>query len=164
MLKSNFVRIMLITGGVLILVGVLLLGLSLKNKETPDVIKVSLEDGVTQSVQFEGLGLVPGQACEYTLSLKHEEKVKCDLKLDFVETEEGTLKNFARVKVMAGDEVLYDELLATAIENDNIVLPVDFRKDKNTELKIVYYLPLEVGNEAKNTEAVFELQLTASNA
>ena len=81
-----------------------------------------------------------------------------------LETEEGTLKHYARVKILANDEVLHDELLATAFENDNIVIPIDFRKDKNTELKIVYYLPLEVGNEAKNTEAVFELQLTASNA
>jgi hypothetical protein len=27
----------------------------------------------------------------------------------------------------------------------------------------VYYMPLDVGNEAKNTEAVFKLVLTASN-
>ena len=39
----------------------------------------------------------------------------------------------------------------------------DFRENKNTELKVIYYLPLDVGNEAKNAEAIFELQLTASN-
>lgn len=164
MFKDKLTRVLLFVGGGLILVGVLMLALITTLKKEPDVIKLSLEDGVTESVQFDGLSLVPGNECGYTVVLEYEEKTKCDLKLDFVETEEGTLKNFARVKVMAGDEVLYDELLATAIENDNIVLPVDFRKDKNTELKIVYYLPFEVGNEAKNTEAVFELQLTASNA
>ena len=34
---------------------------------------------------------------------------------------------------------------------------------ENTELKIVYYLPLEVGNEAKKAEAFFELLIKASN-
>jgi len=164
MSKNRLVQVVLITGGVLIILSVLLLWVIQNNKEAPDVIKVSLEDGVTESLQFESLCLVPGQACEYTLSLKHEEKVRCDLKFDFVETEEKTLKNFARVKMIAGDEVVYDDLLAAAFENENIILPIDFRKGKNTELKIVYYLPIEVGNEAKNAEAVFELQLTASNA
>jgi hypothetical protein len=28
---------------------------------------------------------------------------------------------------------------------------------------MVYYLPVDIGNEAKNAEAVFELLLTASN-
>ena len=50
-----------------------------------------------------------------------------------------------------------------AFEKEKIVLPVDFDEGENTELKIVYYLPLDVGNEAKNAEAVFELLLTASN-
>ena len=85
-------------------------------------------------------------------------------KLDFVDTdEEKTLKKYARVKIVADGEVISDELLADAFEKEKIVLPVDFDDKKNTELKIVYYLPLDVGNEAKNAEAVFELLLTASN-
>jgi hypothetical protein len=67
------------------------------------------------------------------------------------------------VKIISGDEVICDELLAKVFEDDDIVLPVDFAEDKNTELKIVYYLPVDIGNEAKNAEAVFELLLTASN-
>ena len=38
-----------------------------------------------------------------------------------------------------------------------------FGEDKNTEFQIVYYLPIDVGNEAKNAEALFGLMLTASN-
>ena len=32
-----------------------------------------------------------------------------------------------------------------------------------TPFEIVYYLPIDVGNEAKNAVAVFELHLTAYN-
>ena len=67
------------------------------------------------------------------------------------------------MKIVANGEVISDELLADAFEKEKIVLPVDFDEGENTELKIVYYLPLDVGNEAKNAEAVFELLLTASN-
>ena len=47
-------------------------------------------------------------------------------------------------------------------EDEKITLSVDFAAEKNAELKIVYYLPLDVGNEAKNAEGMFELQFTAS--
>ena len=30
-------------------------------------------------------------------------------------------------------------------------------------MKIVYYMPIEIGNEAKNAEAIFDLLLTATN-
>ena len=73
------------------------------------------------------------------------------------------MKNYARVKIFANGEVVSDEQLADAFENEKIILPVDFDEGKNTELKIVYYLPLEVGNEAKKAEAFFELLLKASN-
>jgi dihydroneopterin aldolase len=87
-----------------------------------------------------------------------------DVSLVFVDKDKDmTLKHYARVKIMLGEEVVCDELLADVFENDDIVLDVDLTEKKSTELKIVYYLPIEIGNEAKNAEAVFELQLTASN-
>ena len=65
--------------------------------------------------------------------------------------------------MIANGNVVCDELLADAIEDDNIVFPVDFEANDKNEIKIVYYLPLDVGNEAKKAEAQFELILTASN-
>jgi hypothetical protein len=156
-------RIVLIVGSVFILVGVSLLGWILTDDTEEGVIEVELKDGKTQTIEFENLSLVPGEECEYTIKLEKAGADKCDLNLNFVETEEKTLKNFAHVKIISGDEVICDELLAKVLEDDDIVLPVDFAEDKNTELKIVYYLPVDIGNEAKNAEAVFELLLTASN-
>ncbi len=161
--KSKLMRIILIAGSVLIIVGVSLMGWMLATEDERSVIEVQLENGKTQSVEFENLSLVPGEECEYTIKLEKSRADKYDLNLDFVEIEEKTLKNYARVKIIANGEVVCDELLATVFENEDIVLPVDFGEDKNTELKIVYYLPIEIGNEAKKAEAIFELLLTASN-
>ena len=162
--KSKLMRIILIAGRVLIIVGVSLMGWMLATEDERGVIEVKLEDGKIESLAFEDLTLVPGEECEYIIKLEKSGASKYDLELDFVDTdEEKTLKNYARVKILANGEVVSDELLADAFENEKIILPVDFDEGKNTELKIVYYLPLEVGNEAKKAEAFFELLLKASN-
>ena len=164
MLKSETTRIILIVGSLLILVGVLLMGLMLAKEDERGLITIKLEEGKTESLAFENLALVPGEECEYVVKLEKAGASKYDLELDFVDTDdEKTLKNYARVKILANGEAICDELLADAFEKEKIVLPVDFDEGKNTELKIVYYLPFEVGNEAKKAEAVFELQLKASN-
>ncbi len=161
--KSKLMRIILIAGSVLIIVGVSLMGWMLATEDERSVIEIQLEEGKTKSVEFENLSLVPGEECEYTVKLEKSGADEYDLKLDFVETEEKSLKNYARVKILANGALVCDELLAAVFENEDIVLPVDFSEGKNTELKFVYYLPLDVGNEAKNAEAIFELLLTASN-
>lgn len=162
--KNKIMRIILIFGSMLVIMGVSLMGWMLATEDERGVIEVRLEDGKTESLAFESLMLVPGEAYEYVVKLEKFGASNYNLELDFVDTnKEKTLKNYARVKIMAGGEVICDELLADAFEKEKIVLPVDFDEEKNTDLKIVYYLPIEVGNEAKKAEAVFELLLKASN-
>ena len=161
--KIKLMRILMIVGSVLILAGVLVMWGAMATEDEQNVIEVELENEETQAIEFEGLGLVPGGECEYTIKLENSNVDKYDLTLDFVEIEEKTLKNYARVKIVANGEVISDELLADAFEKEKIILPVDFDEGMNTEIKVVYYLPLDVGNEAKNAEAIFELLLTASN-
>ena len=152
----------LIAISVLIIVGVALLIWTLATDDDRNNIEVSLFDEETETIKFESLCLLPGDSCEYTVRLKSDNTKKYELKLDFTETEERTLKNYARVRIIAHDEIVYDELLKEAFEDEGIILHVNFKENKNTELKFIYYLPTHVGNEAKNAEAIFELQLTAT--
>lgn len=163
MTRSLFMRIVLIVSSALIIVGCSLMGWMMATEDERNAMEVKLSDGATETIEFEALGLIPGEQCEYTVVLKSDNADKYDLTLDFVETEEKTLKNFAKVKILAGDTVVCDELLANVFEGEDIVLSVDFESKENTELTIVYYMPIEVGNEAKNAEACFNLVLTASN-
>jgi hypothetical protein len=152
----------LVAGRVLIVVGVFLIGWMLTTKDEKDAIKIKLENGKTDSLTFEYLTLVPGEECEYVIQFEKTSASKCTLELDFVDTdEEKTLKNYARVKMLANGEVICDELLADAFEQEKMTLSVDFDKGENTKLKVIYYLPIDVGNEAKRAEAVFELLITA---
>ena len=162
MLRSNFMRILLVAGSVLILIGVILMTWMLLTEDDRNVIVVNI-DGKIPAIKFESLKLIPGGECEYTITLKGDNAKEYEFFIDFAESEEKTLKHFARVKIISNNEVVYDELLADAFESEALKLPVDFNIDLNTELKIVYYMPLEVGNEAKNAEAKFELLLKAIN-
>ena len=161
--KSKLMRIILITGSLLIIIGVSLMTWMLATEDDRTVIRVSLDDGESKPIKFDALSLVPGDECEYSVKLVEGSSDEYDLKFDFVETGDGALKNYARVKIIVQGNVVYDDLLANSLENENISLPIDFDEGKNTEFQIVYYLPIDVGNEAKNAEALFGLLLTASN-
>ena len=164
MLRGSIARIMMIIMSVLMLTGTSLATWMLVTEDDRSDIEINLSDEKTETIRFENLSLVPGESCEYIVALKGDKATQYDLTLDFVDTcEEMTLKNFARVKIMFGEDVVCDELLAEIFDNDDLVLNINLSVEKNTELKLVYYLPIEVGNEAKNAEAVFELLLTASN-
>ena len=163
MQKSKLMQIILIVGSILIIVGVSLMTWMLATEDDRNVIRVQIDEGESKPVKFEALTMVPGDECEYSVKLVKGGTNKFDLKFDFVETGDGTLKNYARVKIIVRDNVVYDDVLVNTLENKNILLSVDFGEDKNTEFQIVYYLPIDVGNEAKNAEALFGLMLTASN-
>ena len=164
MLNNKIRRALLVMSSLLVLIGILMTGWIHIKKKDKDVIKVQLSNGKTEVVSFDALSLLPGGSCEYTIKLKNDGFPEYDVTLDFVDVdEEKTLKNYAYVKIIANGTVVCDELLAKVFERDNIVLHVNDDKGINTELTVVYYLPLEVGNEAKNAEAVFEVLLTASN-
>lgn len=163
MIKSNFMRIMMIASSLLIIVGVGLMYHEVTHPSDEEVINVHIEEGSIETIEFAQLSLVPGATADYLVRIKSEMAEHCELVMSFKETGESPLKNFAYVRIISGNNVLYDDLLATAFEEEQIVFNVDFDKNHNTELTVEYYMPIEIGNEAKNAEAFFELHISASN-
>lgn len=164
MTNSKFIRIALIVLSAMILIGVALTVYMLSTANNRNIIKVNIENGKTQAVEFKDLCLLPGEECGYIISFGSGAADKYDVELVFHETEgEKTLKDHAYVRIEANGEVICDQLLATLFENSHITLPIDLTGDEKNDVKIVYYLPEEVGNEVQNAEATFELLITASN-
>ena len=163
MARSKIMRIVLVVASALILIGVVLMTWMLVSNENDNVIDVKLKKDQISVIEFENLCLIPGQKYEYTATLKSDRRSECVLLLDFVELEDKTLKNFAYAKIEINGEELCDMLLSEIFESDDLTANVDFSDKKSIELKIVYYLPEEVGNEAQEAEAIFNLNLTTSN-
>ena len=68
-----------------------------------------MDKGDRKPVKFEALSLVPGEEYEYEVKLVRGGADQFDLQFDFVETDEGTLKEYARVKILVGDDVVYSK-------------------------------------------------------
>ena len=160
---NKHIQILAIVGSVLIIFGISLMCWILLTEEERNVIEIQLDYNKTETIEFADLSLVPGESCEYTVKLGKFGADRYDLSIDFVEKDDKTLKDFVRVKLYADGELVSDELLRDAFENEDIVLPVNYATKQNTELTIVYYLPLDVGNAAKHASTDFELRLKASN-
>lgn len=161
-IKKKIINIALIAMSVLILVGaVLTICFSTSDKH---VIDVTVEADKTKSAHFEELCLRPGESCEYTLSLSGKYTKEYRITLCFEDQNpELTLKDHAYVRMEMGDEVLCDARLSEVLERDSIELDIDFTDGEKHEIKIVYYMTEDVGNEAQNAEADFKLLVTATD-
>ena len=162
-MTKTITRVLMALSSIIIVIGVILMYQTIQASDDPDVIVVYIKRGQTETIEFADLALVPGSQSDYEIKLKGTSNREADVILKFVKKGGERLEDFAYVKIISGDEVLYDELLATAFKSDGVTLPVNFPQHSNTDLRIVYYLPETVGNEIKNAEALFELQITASN-
>ena len=163
--KQLFKQILLIALSVLIILGLGLIVWVLVTENSRNEIRVYLEEGETELVEFEDLTFVPSDSFEYTVKLKGKNAKKYDLDLEFIKTADddaNTLMDYVYVRVISGNQIICDDLMVNVCDRSSIVLPVNFKEDKNTELTIQYYFPVNVGNEAKNAEAGFALKLTAS--
>lgn len=160
--KKKATDIALIVMCVMALVGVALTAYFLSAAK--NVIKVEIEPDKTQAVEFEHLGLHPGESCEYILRLSSEYSEEYRLELKFKDrAPELTLKDYACVRIERDGETVCDEVLATAFELDCITLGIDFSHGAKNEITIVFYMPEEIGNEAQDAEADFELLITATD-
>lgn len=132
-----------------------------KNGNTDQNINVEIENGETEVVEFEKLGLVPGDKTEYTLIITTKDTIAQTIQLNFYETQDSPLKDFVRVKILIEDEEVYDGLLGDAMDGDAIDTDTSITAGGECRVTIVYYMPEEVGNEAEGAEAWFKLYITA---
>ena len=163
MTKNTFMRISMIASSTLILVGVALtvyISVVFSNRR---VINVDINPDEIHTVEFKDLLLVPGKEEEYILSLKSDIKEKYDAHILFNEIADGDLKKFAYVKIELNGSVIREDSLASLLESDTITLSIDPKKSPAKQIKITYYLPAEVGNEAQESTSDFELLITVSN-
>lgn len=164
MTKRRFMQILLTAACLLILVGAVLGVWVTSTDGERNVIDVRLRRGETETLRFEELSLIPGGSSEYVVALSRGGANSYRLNIAFKEIgSNNKLGSFARMRVEVNGEEICDQLLGTLIKSEGLSLPVDFAKSSEVELRFVCYLPLEIGNEAQNATADFEILLSASN-
>ena len=137
---------------------------SLHNVFAPATIEIDLDDGGKESIHFENLELVPGGSTEYTVTLKSELDGKYKISLEFKdENTDMKLKKYVYVRAEYEGKTVCDELLADVLDGDAVTFDFEMNANEDSELKITYYMPETVGNEAENAEAKFELIINYTN-
>ena len=162
MKRDLIMQVGIIVIAVLIMCGVVLTLLMMNDDVRGDVLDIGL-DGNISPIEFGGLKMVPGDSVEYKMCFTGKAAEEYNVNLSFTDADpDGTLKNFIRVKILSGQTAIYDELLVDAMNGDGINVNVNFKAKENTELKLIYYMPLEVGNEAKLATSDFRLNITST--
>lgn len=128
-----------------------------------DVIQVDLDKG-EQTVKLEALTLRPGEECDYTLELQSSLDDAVELEITFTDGDPSqTLGRYVRVRMEQDDAVLFDLLLDDAFSQEAQELTLRTAKNGKTRVRLVFYLPEDVGNEAQNAEASPTLCIKARN-
>ena len=73
------------------------------------------------------------------------------------------MSDYVTVRILDDeDNVIYEELLKKALEDDNITIECSMKNNKKENYQIVYYMDSSVGNEAKNLELTLDLIISVS--
>lgn len=161
MTKRALINIVISAFSVMMIVGAVIVNYVAEHNK--NVIKVEITDGETESVEFESLSLAPGESCEYTLIMKTEATGEGTLTFEFSDLAPAkTLKEYACVHLISDGETVYDGKLADALSGGVIETAIDVSGGEQ-KVTVRYYIPEEIGNEAMNAEASFELLITVHN-
>lgn len=160
-MKNSSINILIVS---MILFALMAIMLSVFLEEAHDDFKetVTVNDaGVTEeTLNVRGLSLVPGQEQDYEIGLRCKASGKYFISFEFVEKVDGGMKEFVYLTINSGDTSVYSGELAALIDTD-VYIGFDGYLDADDPLtiQITYSMPIDIGNEARNTFADFDIHL-----
>lgn len=160
-MKNSSINILIVA---MILFALLSIMLSVFLEEAHDEFKETVtvtEGGVTEeTLTVRGLSLVPGQSQDYEIGLRCMASGSYYISFEFVEKVDGGMKEFVYLTITSGDESVYSGELAPLLDT-GVRIGFDGYLDADDPLtiKITYKMPIEIGNEARNTFADFDVNL-----
>ncbi len=137
-------------------------------EEDQEVIKVSLEEGVPEKVEFKNLAMIPGEVATFDAQIYSDIRSNCTLEIEFEEltdkAQNNRLKEYVVAAIHVNGEFLCEKPLSELLDGETLTL--EDCKLNNTDglaLTFTYVMPLDVGNEAQGADTIFNVVLTASN-
>ncbi len=105
--------------------------------------------------------IYPGAEVKYNLKLIAKQKDEYHMTLRFHKTDASPLGEFVRVELRVNGEPLDSDMLANYLSGKEIVFTADLTQERMMELEIVYSMGAEIGDEAQNAEANFDIVISS---
>ncbi len=160
-MKNKSINILIVAFVLLSLLAVVLIVFIKDTREGFEENITVSADGVTETtLEVRDLTLVPTDKKEYSVNLVCAATGTYDVSLSYDETLDGGMKNFVNVLVTYDNKLAYDGRLVDLIDNSHIIeFECELTAKTPVVVKISYEMPYEVGNEAQNTYADFDVKL-----
>lgn len=124
-------------------------------------ITVSKEGTTTDTVEVNNLSLYPTDSRAYTVHLKCKASGTYGILLDFEEKRDGGLKPYVDVTIKADGKTVFVGQLAALLSGESTPqFSGELSGERPFDIEIIYTMPREVGNEAQNAFADFNVNLT----
>ena len=160
-MKNSSINILIVA---MILFALISIMLSVFLEEAHDEFKETVtvnSDGVTEeTLTVRGLSLVPGQEQEYEVGLRCMASGSYFISFQFIEKVDGGMKEFIYLTITSGDTTVYSGELAALIDTQvRVGFDGYLNADDPLKITINYKMPIDIGNEARNTFADFDINL-----
>ncbi len=106
-------------------------------------------------------GLCPGMSVSYEIHLKANEGDAFGITMDFEKTDTDSLAQFVDVEVRLSGEKIDGAKLSEYLGGKQITFPTKFDSTSEIDIEIVYSMGIDVGDDAQNTTADFNIILSA---
>ncbi len=106
-------------------------------------------------------GFCPGMSVSYEMHLKANAGDVFDITMDFEKTDTDSLARFIDVEVRLNGEKIDSAKLSEYLNGKPLAFSAEFNSTSEIDVEIVYSMGLEVGDEAQNTMADFNIVLSA---
>ena len=124
-----------------------------------ETVVVSVDGKAEKTLTVEQLSIYPGERRECIVFLKSELSGDYKATIDFEEKDNGGLKDFIDVEIYIGDEMVYNGNLIGLLSGRRVAFNLNLDNENTNQLKIVYIMDVNVGNNAQKTTASFYVKL-----
>lgn len=156
--KGNKLKyIIIIISIVLTLTGVVILGILQNNNNLKDKTVVEINGETSKTLKAEIKGLYPGKTEEYTILFEGDSAEEYIITLNFFDDNGGDLKNYILVRIETNNSSI-EKPLNELLDGDLVSLGQGV-----AEIKILYTMPIDTGDEAQGASVVFYVELNARN-
>ena len=122
-------------------------------------LRIGRDGEASDTLEINELGLIPGSQMEYTVHMTSRIAGDYTLTLDFEEIAESPLKDFVIVELLHDGVLLTSAPLHEALEGEALTSACYLSAEDTSDLIVRFKMPVEVGDEAKNLTASFEINL-----